>query len=145
LVRMERLGLHDSVVLYRARLQGETSSHLVALTPGGAAERKLAKAGEPKADFEDSLAVARRVAPLLQGSRLMVLCGSEGAERWQAYLPFLVDVLDLWYVDALGIATVRPLFGAEERREQIEDIVISERNIHGVPWLVLGASHIDAS
>ena len=144
LVRMERLGLQDSVVLYRVRLQGETGNHLVALTPGGAAERKLAEAVEPKADVEDGLAVARRVAPLLNGSRLMVVCGSEGAERWQAYLPFLVDVIDLWYVDALGIATLRPMLGAEERREQIEDIVISERYIHGVPWLMLGASHIDA-
>ena len=144
LVPMERLGLQDSVVLYRARLQGETESRLVALTPGGEAERMLAEAVEPKADVEDSLAVALRVAPLLNGSRLMVLCGSEGAERWQAYLPFVVDVIDIWYVDASGIATVRAMLGAEERREQIEDIVISKRYIHGVPWLVLGTSHIDA-
>jgi hypothetical protein len=144
LAPMERLGFQDAVVLYRFHLQGESGSHLVALTPGGRAERKLAEAVEPKADEEDSLTVARRVAPFLDGSRLLVLCGPRGVERWQAYLPFLVDVIDLWYVDAMGIDTVKGMMGAEERSEQIEGIVISERRIHGVPWLVLGASHIDA-
>ncbi len=139
LLPTERLGLQDAVVLYRVRLPGELASNLIALNPGGEAEKLLAGPTEPQPGIERDLDIVRRIAPLVDGSRLLVLCGHEGAQRWQAYLPFMVDVLDLWYVGAWGLDEMESKLGPEERREVFGDVVVSQHRIDDVPWWVIGA------
>ena len=139
LLPIERLGLQDAVALYRARLPGELNSNVIALQPGGKAEKLLTGPIEPQTGIEQDLDTAHRIAGLVDGSRLLVLCGHEGAERWQAYLPFVVDVLDLWYVGAWGLAEMESRMGPEERREVVGDIVVSQHRIHDIPWWVIGA------
>ncbi len=139
LLPTERLGLQDAVVLYRARLPGDSDSDLIALNPGGEAEKLLAREVAPRPGIEHDLEIARRIVPLVNGSRLLVLCGHEGATRWQAVLPFMVDVLDLWYVGAWGLDEMESKMGPEERREVFGDIVVGQHRIDDVPWWVIGA------
>ena len=142
LMPAKRLGLQDAVVLYRVRLPGEPHSSLIALDPGGEAEERLAGPAGPQPGIERDLDIARRIAALVKGSRLLVLCGHEGAERWQASLPFTVDVLDLWYVGAWGLAEMRSKLGPEERREVFGDIVVGLHRIDDLSWWVIGAREL---
>jgi hypothetical protein len=142
LMPTERLGLQDAVVLYRARVPGENSNNVIALNPKGEAEKLLARQGRPQAGIRKDLDIARRIALQVNGSRLLVLCGHEGATRWQAYLPFLVDVVDLWYVGAWGLEEMRSKLGPEERREVVGDIVVSRHRIDDVPWWVIGVPRL---
>jgi len=139
LLPAERMGLQDAVVLYRVRLPGEPQSNVIALIPGGEAEKLLVGPTGPRPGIERDLDIARQIAPLVEGSRLLVLCGDKGAERWQAYLPFMVDVRDLWYVGPWGLDEMRSKVGPEERREVFGNIVVSQHRIHDVPWWVIGA------
>ena len=144
LLPSKRLGLQDAVVLYRVRLPDEPRSNLIALSPGGEAEERLAGPVRPQPGIERDLDIARQIAALVKGSRLLVLCGPEGAQRWEALVPFTVDVLDLWYVGAWGLAEMRSKLGPEEWRESIGDVVVSRHRIDDIQWWVIGASELGA-
>jgi hypothetical protein len=137
LAEAERLGLQDSKVLYRMRLPDARGSVLVALKPGGRAARNLRLFAHRAAVEQPQLETARRIASVVHGGRILVLCGPKGAEHWQAYLPFVVDALDLWYVGAWGVDMIGARLGEEEQRRDIGGIVLSRRRLGGSLWWVL--------
>jgi hypothetical protein len=142
-VAMAWLGFHDNVVLFRARLPGEARSHVVALTPGGEAQKLLSGPPKPEPAVREAMATARRVAPLLNDQRLLVLCGPEGAEPWQVSLPFIADARDLWFTGPWGFGMIGSVLGPEQERREAGEIVVSTRLIHDMPWSVIGADLID--
>jgi hypothetical protein len=137
-VTMERLGLQDEVVLYRTRAPGESESLLVALTPDGRAEQRLPEFGTLAFAPEDHMPVAKAVAVRLQGTRVLVFCGPEGIEPWLALFPFLVDAVDLRYIGTWGAASVASRLGPEDDRFDVAGIEVSERQLNGIPWMVIG-------